>query len=403
VIAIDVSGSMAGEPFDRAKQAATEFVSSLGPNDEAAIISFNDKVMPVVALTSDHQKLDAGIAGLQAGGGTALYEAVQTSAYVASASKAPRSAVVFLTDGENETQSSSATSDGSVAVAMGSGVPIFTIGFGPAPDTSYLQTLATDTQGQYRAATAANVSSVYADLATLLRNQYVVTVRGAGAADGKDGSLQIIVFIGNMPAVSVVTYKRGAAPAAPQPTVTLADPRVPTPPGKKSDLPANVFGGAVVVIGIVIIAWLLVRWNRRRRLRLAQLKVVAPNIGQAAARPLSRSVGAASGTPAMAAVATGVGTGRLREKASGRVYELGGGPAVIGTSARACTIVLPLSEAIAPEHARIWLRDGRYLLHHVGGMSRKTYVAGHEADWVTLEPGDELSVGAHTLIFEDPG
>ncbi len=403
VIAIDVSGSMAGEPFDRAKQAATEFVRSLGPNDAAAIIAFNDKVMPVVALTSDHQKLDAGIASLQAGGGTALYEAVQTSAYVASASKAPRSAVVFLTDGENDTQSSSATSDGSIVVAMGSGVPIFIIGFGPTPDTRYLQTLATDTQGQYRAATAADVSSVYADMATLLRNQYVVAVRGVGAADGKEGSLQIIAFIGNTPAASVVTYRRAAAPAAAQPTVAAPAPSVPTPPAKKSDLPANVFGGAVVIIGIGMIAWLLVRWNRRRQLRLAQLKVVAPNIRQAAARPLSRSVGAASGTPATADAATEAGTGRLREKASGRVYELGGGPAVIGTSARACTIVLPPSEAIAPEHARIWLRDGRYLLHHVGGMSRKTYVAGHEADWVTLEPGDELGIGPHTLIFEDPG
>ena len=134
MIAIDVSGSMAGDPFDRAKQAATEFVRSLGPNDEAAIIAFSDKVMPVVALTSDHQKLDAGIASLQAGGGTALYEAVQISAYVASASKAPRSAVMFLTDGENDTRSSTATSDGSIVVAMGSGVPIFTIGFGPTPD-----------------------------------------------------------------------------------------------------------------------------------------------------------------------------------------------------------------------------------------------------------------------------
>jgi hypothetical protein len=44
-----------------------------------------------------------------------------------------------------------------------------------------------------------------------------------------------------------------------------------------------------------------------------------------------------------------------------------------------CNIVFPPSDRIAGEHARIWLRDGHYVLHHIGGMSRKTIVAGHEA------------------------
>ena len=403
VIVIDISGSMAGDPLDRAKEAATEFVRSLSSNDEAAVISFNDTVTPVVAFTSDRQKLTSGIAGLQAGGGTALFEAVQTSAFVAGSSKAPRSAVVFLTDGENDTQTSQATSDGSLAAARGAGIPNFTVGFGAAPDARYLQALATATQGQYRAATTGTIATVYADIATLLRNQYVVTVRGLGAADGKDASLQIIAFIGDTPAAAVATYKRGTAPAtvvAPQPTAAQA--ATPRPPGKKSDLPANAFGAAILLVGAAIMAWLLVRWQRRRSLRLAQLKIVEPNIRQAAAQPLNRGFGGA--TAAAAAAPTAAGTGRLREKGgTGQVFELGAGPSVIGTSPRTCTIVLPPSEEIAPEHLRIWLRDGRYLLHHVGGMSRKTYIAGREADWAVLEPGDELTVGPHQLLFEDPG
>lgn len=402
VIVIDISGSMAGDPLDRAKQSATEFVRSLSPNDEAAVISFNDKVTPVVALTNDRQKLTSGIAGLEAGGGTALFEAVQTSAFIAGSSNAPRSAVIFLTDGENDTQTSEATSDGSLAAALGAGVPIFTVGFGATPDTRYLQGLATTTQGQYRAATAGTIASAYADIATLLRNQYVVTVRGLGAADGNDASLQIIAFIGDTPAASVATYKRGTAPppvVAPQPTAAQA--ATPGPPGKKSDLPANAFGAAVLLVGAAIMAWLLVRWQRRRSLRLAQMKIVEPNIRQAAARPLIRGFG---GVAATAAAPAAAGTGRLREKGgAGHVFELGAGPSVIGTSPRTCTIVLPPSESIAAEHARIWLRDGRYLLHHVGGMSRKTYIAGREADWVVLEPGDELTIGPHQLLFEDPG
>jgi hypothetical protein len=91
----------------------------------------------------------------------------------------------------------------------------------------------------------------------------------------------------------------------------------------------------------------------------------------------------------------------LREKGGqGREYELGLEPAVIGASSSTCTIVLD-GDGIAPEHARIWLRQRRYLLHHVGGLSRKTYVSGQEADWVILETGDEVTIGPHRLVFED--
>ena len=87
------------------------------------------------------------------------------------------------------------------------------------------------------------------------------------------------------------------------------------------------------------------------------------------------------------------------ERDGDRVFELGGGPAVIGSSPRLATIVLNGGD-VAPEHTRIWLRDGRYLLHHVGGMSRKTLVGGKEADWVVLEPGDELTIGPWRLVFD---
>jgi pSer/pThr/pTyr-binding forkhead associated (FHA) protein len=91
----------------------------------------------------------------------------------------------------------------------------------------------------------------------------------------------------------------------------------------------------------------------------------------------------------------------LRERGGeGREFPLGEEPAVIGASDAASTIVLA-GDGIAQEHARIWLRQQRYLLHHVGGLSRKTYVGGQEADWVVLESGDEVTIGAHRLVFED--
>jgi hypothetical protein len=91
----------------------------------------------------------------------------------------------------------------------------------------------------------------------------------------------------------------------------------------------------------------------------------------------------------------------LRLKANENAeWALGRGHAVIGSAPDLCSVVLD-GEGVAPEHARIWFRRGRFLLHHVGGLSRKTYVSGSEVDWVVLEPGDEVSVGAHRLVFDE--
>src|SRR5260370_9590345 len=41
VLAIDTSSSMAGAPFDRAREAAVSFVNSIGPNAPVAIVAFD--------------------------------------------------------------------------------------------------------------------------------------------------------------------------------------------------------------------------------------------------------------------------------------------------------------------------------------------------------------------------
>lgn len=160
----------------------------------------------------------------------------------------------------------------------------------------------------------------------------------------------------------------------------------------------------MVFSAIVLIAvaggggYLLMSWQRRRRLLARQLAVTAPNPMQAAAQPLPQHAGGAARGSAVEA-----GTGRLVEKAAGgdRVHLLGAGPVVIGSARRLCTIILPEGEDVAPEHVRIWLRDGRYLLHHAGGPRRRTLVNGREADWVRLEAGDEVQLGRHRFVFED--
>jgi VWFA-related protein len=404
VITIDVSGSMAGEPLDSAKAAATEFVQRLGPNDRAAVVSFSDQVTPVLGLTDDKAALSAAIAGLEANGATALYEAVQVSAYLAgvAATQGQRAVVVLLSDGENETQASTATAESSLVAAEGAGIPIYPIGFGSLTDLPYLERLASMSAGQFRAATPGTIGDVYVELSELLRSQYVVTMRANAAADGIEASLQIVAYVGTTPAEASSGFVRGVAPPPPPVPAPESQPATAGDGGGGGDRLALMFGAAVVLVVVAGAGYGLLRWQQQRREVAHQLEVVAPNPRLAAAQGVPRRIGSFTRSGGAVAVATEVGTGRLVERGGeGRAVEIGGGPLVLGTSSRHCQVVLHDGGSIAPEHARIWLRGGRYVLHHVGGMSRKTLVNGHEADWVALDPGDEIVVGQWRFVFED--
>jgi predicted component of type VI protein secretion system len=70
-------------------------------------------------------------------------------------------------------------------------------------------------------------------------------------------------------------------------------------------------------------------------------------------------------------------------------------PVTIGTSEN-CDIRLPAAAGIAEEHARLWWRDGRLMLHHIA-PNLVTLVGSREILWTSLEDGDEAAIGPYTL------
>ncbi len=399
VLAIDVSGSMAGAPLDQAKAAAIDFINALGPNDEASVVVFNQAVTAVVPFTSDRTVLTNGIANLHAAGGTALYEAVQTATYEARLSNASRGAVILLTDGVNEFTDSNATADGSLAVARDAGVPVFTIGFGAAPDTTYLQGLSADTRGQYHAANTANVANVYGDIATLLRNQYVLTLQASAPADGKQADLRLVANIGGAPVEAVATFLRGRPAPAAVATAPLPTP-VPAAASSGNDgsgiTPLTVFFVSVGVLAAGGVSLVLFNWRRRRRLLLRQLAVTAPNPEQAAAQgvPLPSGAPFADGDSGIRGYLVSL-TG---ERAGARI-DLGERPIALGSDPR-CEVVLDRSADVAARHATVWIKNGKIMLRNLAGGGRSTSVGGRPVDWVILDDGDEFAIGPHRYRAE---
>ena len=398
VLAIDVSGSMAGDPLNQAKQAAAQFVAALGDNDQVAVVIFNQQVTTVVPFTNDRARLTDGFAALQAGGGTALYQAVQASAYAARSFNSPRRAVVFLTDGQNDTPDTTATADGSIAAAKAAGVPVFTVGFGGQPDAQYLQALSSATSGEYLPATATNVGAVYQSIATLLRNQYVVTLKATLPADGKQASLRLVANVAAASAEATAAYQRGVAPAQPtvKPQPTAAPAATTTGGGGGSRTPLMVFSAIVLVAVAGGGGYLLMSWQRRRRLLAQQLAVTAPNPAHAA----EQGVPLHSGTPLSdrGSLARGCLVALTGDNAGTR-FGFGVTPIALGSDPK-CEVRLEHAEEVAPRHALVWIKDGKMMLRHVGGPRRSTLVGARPVDWVILDEGDELTVGANRYRAE---
>jgi predicted component of type VI protein secretion system len=77
-------------------------------------------------------------------------------------------------------------------------------------------------------------------------------------------------------------------------------------------------------------------------------------------------------------------------------------PLTLGT-AEDCRVVLPADDGrVERRHARIWHRDGRYMLHRLARSAPVT-VNGQPVQWVVLEPDDEVVIGPHRLRFRVDG
>lgn len=182
VIVMDTSGSMSGMKMQAARQAASRFISSLGANDQVALVSFNHEVKVETDFTDDltAAKEKAEIIDAAPNAGTcfydALYEAAQLSAFIPSG----RRAIVILTDGVDEyngTRCSTFTDADIISLASqgSSRVPIYTIGLGSGVDGQGLERIAALTGGRYQyGSDERKLEELFLQIGDQLRSQYKV-------------------------------------------------------------------------------------------------------------------------------------------------------------------------------------------------------------------------------------
>jgi curved DNA-binding protein CbpA len=74
---------------------------------------------------------------------------------------------------------------------------------------------------------------------------------------------------------------------------------------------------------------------------------------------------------------------------------------ILGASDAADVVLANPDGMIGAGHVRVWRREDEYILHQLDSFST-TYVNGERLDLrlAILEPGDEIRIGPHTLIFD---
>jgi VWFA-related protein len=101
---LDTSESMAGKKIDHACGAIERFLDQLGPDDEVFLYSFAGKVVLVQDWTTNRDAVREGLQRIDAGGGTAMYDAVMEAVPLAQSGRNRKKAVVLISDG-NDTNS----------------------------------------------------------------------------------------------------------------------------------------------------------------------------------------------------------------------------------------------------------------------------------------------------------
>lgn len=233
MLALDVSGSMAGDGIAAARQAAMRYAASLPPDVRVGLLTFANRPQVLVAPTPDRHALDSALARAHAGGNTALYDGI--IAAVQALHAAPSGAelrLLVLSDG-SDTQSTK-TITAALAALTSQHIAADVVAFRLPGNVNALNRIASTSHGRVLpAADAAHLADAFNAAAGAFVPQLQIHVVVPPQLTGKQQKLQVSVTSGSrridaqlpvtLPAVAhPPAHRAPAPPASPQPTVSAA-------------------------------------------------------------------------------------------------------------------------------------------------------------------------------------
>ena len=109
MLVLDTSSSVAGEELAHLIEAGQQLVRALRPDDHAGLITFSERVLVNVPLTSDHTSVDRALAGLEGLGATSMNDAIHVAMSLRS-TDVSRPVIIVFSDGNDNLSWESAAS-----------------------------------------------------------------------------------------------------------------------------------------------------------------------------------------------------------------------------------------------------------------------------------------------------
>lgn len=300
-LVVDTSYSMNGAPLTAAKAAASSFLRQLPAGVPVSVTGFGATAAVVAARSTDRTAQLAAVAGLKAGGETALYDAVGAAMAQFPAGTGTRRVMVVLSDGGDTT--SVATLDATAGALAAAHVPVFAVELRTSDSNpAALARLSSASGGRVVPATDPTaLAGAFDAVARQVVRQYAITYRS-----GAHGATDIDVTI-DARGVRATARQSVQLPEAPVGAATRQP--APAPAGDRATSSARssgfagswalVAGVALVSLGMLVLLMggLVARAPRARGLgvsRLWRLEVAAERAGSVGEAVLDRAGAAAA-------------------------------------------------------------------------------------------------------------
>ena len=183
---LDTSGSMS-ENIRFLREAVLNFVYKLEEVDTALVVSFNESVKGSAEFTGDIDRLERFVEGLQAWGGTSLYDAIHYS--LGRIKDQPgRKALIVFSDGADTT--SSMEDRDVVDYARSVEATVYSIGFkgsgfSASSPRGFLRKIANETGGQFFSPDkVGELIKVFNAISEELKNHYLLAYTPSKPPDG---------------------------------------------------------------------------------------------------------------------------------------------------------------------------------------------------------------------------
>jgi Ca-activated chloride channel family protein len=173
-LVVDTSGSMEGDKLNNAQAALRTFLAQIPSDQErVGLVEFNTDVVNIIeldALARNRPMLVSAVDSLEAGGNTALLDAVRTAYARLQREADPEriNAIVAMTDGRENASAVSLQQLTREIRAGNQSIPvvIFSVAYGRDADNDVLQALADASNGRVLEGTPATIRDLYRILST---------------------------------------------------------------------------------------------------------------------------------------------------------------------------------------------------------------------------------------------